>query len=75
MAKLLSKYKIELEKMGLTQLDVYRHSDHDEVRIKTADGDIVLVKLPSHREAMSIEEFKDYVVKEIKRIKESKKKK
>lgn len=75
MAKLLSKYKIELERMGLTQLDVYRYPAHDELRVKTADGDIILVKLPSHREAMSIEEFKDYVVKEIKRIKESKKKK
>ncbi len=75
MAKALSKYKVELERMGLTQLDVYRYPDHDEVRIKTPEGDVILVKLPSHREAMSVEEFKDHVAKELKRIKESKKKK
>ncbi|RLF07482.1 MAG: hypothetical protein DRJ60_02545 [Thermoprotei archaeon] len=75
MAKLLSKYRIELEKTGLTQLDVYRYPDHDEVRVKTPEGDVVLVKLPSHREAMSIEEFKEYVLKEVKSIKEPKKKK
>ncbi|MCS7139359.1 MAG: hypothetical protein N3F04_00985 [Candidatus Nezhaarchaeota archaeon] len=74
MAKLLSKYKVELEKTGLTQLDVYRYPDHDEVRVKTPDGDVLLVKLPSHREAMSIEEFRDYVLKEVKKIKEAKKK-
>jgi len=75
MAKLLSKYKIELEKTGLAQLDVYRYPDHDEVRVKTPEGDVVLVKLPSHREAMSIEEFKENVLKEIRNIKESKKRK
>lgn len=74
MAKLLSKYKVELEKTGLTQLDVYRYPDHDEVRVKTPDGDVLLVKLPSHREAMNIEEFRDYVLKEVKKIKEAKKK-
>lgn len=75
MAKVLSKYKVELERLGLTQLDVYRYPGHDEVRVKTADGDVVLVKLPSHREAMRLEEFKEYVMKEIKRIKETRKKK
>jgi hypothetical protein len=35
MAKVLSKYKVELERMGLTQLDVYRYPDHDEIRVKT----------------------------------------
>ncbi|MEM0083484.1 MAG: hypothetical protein QW102_03090 [Candidatus Nezhaarchaeales archaeon] len=75
MARVLSKYKIELEKLGLTQLDVYRYPGYDEVRVKTADGEVMLIKLPSHREAMSLEDFKEYVMKEVKRIKESKKKK
>jgi hypothetical protein len=75
MAKVLSKYKIELEKMGLAQLDVYRYPSHDELRVKTHEGDVVLIKLPSHREIMSVEEFKDYVAKELKKVKEAKKKK
>ncbi|MEM1624823.1 MAG: hypothetical protein QXR33_06805 [Candidatus Nezhaarchaeales archaeon] len=75
MAKMLSKYKIELEKLELTQLDVYRYPDHDEMRVKTVDGEVMLIKLPSHREAMSLEEFKEYVMKEVKRVKEVKKKK
>lgn len=74
MTKVLSKYKIELEKLGLTQLDVYRYSGYDEIRVKTADGEVVLIKLPSHREAMSLEEFKEHVMKEVKKIKETKKK-
>lgn len=75
MAKVLSKYKIELERLGLTQLDVYRYPGHDELRIKTADGDVILIKLPSHREAMSLEEFREHVMKEVKRIRETRKKK
>jgi len=74
MVKALSKYKAELERMGLTQLDVYRYPDHDEIRVKTLEGDVVLIKLPSHREAMSLEEFKDYITKELKKVKEAKKK-
>jgi len=74
MAKALSRYKVELERMGLMQLDVYRYPDHDEIRVKTHEGDVVLIKLPSHREAMSVEEFKDYVVKELKKVREAKKK-
>jgi len=74
MARVLSKYKAELERMGLTQLDVYRYPSHDEIRVKTLEGDVVLIKLPSHREAMSLEEFRDYVAKELKKVKESKKK-
>jgi len=74
MAKVLSKYKVELERMGLMQLDVYRYPDHDEIRVKTPEGNVVLIKLPSHREAMSIEEFKDYLAKELKKAKEAKKK-
>jgi len=74
MARVLSKYKIELEKLGLAQLDVYRYPGYDEVRVKTAD-EVILIKLPSHREAMSLEDFKEYVMKEVKRIKEAKKKK
>jgi len=73
MARALSKYKVELERMGLTQLDVYRYPSHDEIRVKTPEG-VVLIKLPSHREAMSLEEFRDYVAKELKKAKESKKK-
>ncbi|MCC6042538.1 MAG: hypothetical protein LM598_02785 [Candidatus Verstraetearchaeota archaeon] len=74
MAKVLSKYKVELERMGLTQLDVYRYPDHDEIRVKTPEGNVVLIKLPSHREAMSVEEFKDYLAKELRKAKEAKKK-
>jgi hypothetical protein len=74
MAKVLSKYKVELERMGLAQLDVYRYPDHDEVRVKTPEGDVVLIRLPSHREAMNMEEFKDYVAKELKKAREAKKK-
>ncbi len=74
MAKALSKYKVELERMGLTQLDVYRYPDHDEIRVKTHEGDVVLIKLPSHREAMNVEEFKDYMAKELKRARGAKKK-
>jgi len=74
MARVLSKYKVELERMGLTQLDVYRYPSHDEIRVKTPEGVVVLIKLPSHREAMSLEEFRDYVAKELKKAKESKKK-
>jgi len=75
MAKVLSKYKVELERTGLTQLDVYRYPDHDEIRVKTPEGDVVLIKLPSHREAMSLEEFKDYIMKELKKAREVKKRK
>jgi hypothetical protein len=74
MARVLSKYKVELERMGLAQLDVYRYPDHDEVRVKTPEGDVVLIRLPSHREAMNMEEFKDYVAKELKKAREAKKK-
>lgn len=74
MTKVLSKYKIELEKLGLIQLDVYRYPSYDEIRVKTADGEVVFIKLPSHREAMSLEEFKEHIMKEVKRIKEAKKK-
>jgi len=75
MAKLLSKYKVELEKAGYTQLDVYRYPDHDEVRVKTPEGEVYLVKLPSHREAMTVEEFRDYVIKQVKTMKEARKRK
>jgi len=75
MAKILTKYKVELERMGLTQLDVYRYPDRDEIRVKTSEGDVVLIKLPGHRESMSVEEFKDYVAKELRKAKESKKRK
>jgi len=63
----LSRYKIELERTGYEQLDVYRYPDHDEVRVKTPNGEVLLVKLPTHRESMSIEEFKEHVVKAAKK--------
>jgi hypothetical protein len=58
-------YRRALEKLKLRQLDVYRYKDHDELRVQTPDGKVVLVKLPRHREEMSVEEFIDYVRKAI----------
>ncbi|MEM2025837.1 MAG: hypothetical protein QXW94_06065 [Desulfurococcaceae archaeon] len=75
MAKMLSKYKLELEKAGLKQLDVYRYPGHEELRVRTADGSVVTIKLPSHREAMKLEEFREHVTNALTKAKESKKKK
>lgn len=57
----LTAYKRELEKMKLTQLDVYRMKSNDIIRVKTAKGEVKLIELPRHREEMTVEEFREYV--------------
>jgi len=52
-----TEYRRVLEKLKLKQLDVYRYKDHDEIRLLTPEGKVVLVKLPKHREEMTLEEF------------------
>ena len=59
-------YKRALEKLGLKQLDVYRFKDHDEIRVLTRDGKVVLIKLPKKRDEMSVDEFIDHVRKQLK---------
>lgn len=58
-------YKFALEKLKVKQLDVYRFKDHDELRLLTPDWRVVIVKLPKHREDMSVEEFIEHVKKAI----------
>ncbi len=58
-------YRKVLEKLGLRQLDVYRYKDHDEIRVLTRDGRVVLVKLPRRRDEMSLEEFEQHVRKAV----------
>ena len=58
-------YREALERLKLRQLDVYRFKDHDEIRVRTPDGRVVLVKLPKHREEMSVEEFVEHVKKQV----------
>jgi hypothetical protein len=52
-----TKYKRIIEGLKLKQLDVYRYKDHDEIRLLTPEGKVILVKLPRHREEMTLEEF------------------
>jgi hypothetical protein len=58
-------YREALAKLKLRQLDVYRFKDHDEIRVLTPDGRVVLIKLPKHREEMSIDEFTEHVRKAV----------
>ena len=58
-------YKSALEMLKVRQLDVYRFKDHDVLRLLTPDWRVVVVKLPKHREDMSVEEFIEYVKKAI----------
>lgn len=58
-------YKSALERLKVKQLDVYRFKDHDVLRLLTPDWRVVVVKLPKHREDMSVEEFIEYVKKAI----------
>ena len=59
-------YRRALEQLKLKQLDVYRYKDHDEIRLLTPDNRVVLVKLPKHREEMTVEEFIETIKKELK---------
>ncbi len=54
-------YREALAKLKLRQLDVYRFKDHDEIRVQAPDGRVLLIKLPKHREEMSIDEFVNHV--------------
>jgi len=65
MAKLLTKYKLALEKLGLKQLDVYRFKDKDIIRALTPNREVVVIELPRKREEMSIDEFIDHVKKHL----------
>ncbi|ALL01630.1 hypothetical protein Pyrde_1587 [Pyrodictium delaneyi] len=56
-------YRKALEQLKLKQLDVFRYKDHDEIRVLTPDRKIVLIKLPKHREEMTIDEFVEHVKK------------
>lgn len=63
------KYTIHkkiLERHKLKQLDVYRYPDHDEIRLKMANGRVVLVRLSKRREEYSPEEFEREVLNALK---------
>jgi hypothetical protein len=61
-----TKYRLVLEKLKLKQLDVYRYKDHDEIRVLTSEGKVLLIRLPKHREEMTLEEFESAVKAAIK---------
>jgi len=65
MAKLLTKYKLALEKLGLRQLDVYRFKDKDVIRVLTPSRKVTIIELPKRREEMNIDEFIEYVKKHL----------
>ncbi len=71
MAKVkLWKYSRVLEELGLEQLDVYRFKDHEELRVKSKDGgSVFIIKLPRHRETLSLDEFKKIVIESLKSLK------
>ncbi|GEM_PF-771421 len=73
--RIYTKYQMALEKLGYRQLDIYRYKDRDVLRIADRSGRIYLVGLPTHRESMEVEDFVNYVKKEITRQKEEEKKK
>ncbi|KSW11985.1 hypothetical protein CF15_04140 [Pyrodictium occultum] len=58
-------YRKALEQLKLRQLDVFRYKDHDEIRVLTPDNKVVLIKLPRHRDEMTVEEFMEYVRKSL----------
>ncbi len=63
-----SKYKEYfklLERLGLEQLDVYRHKDHDVVRLKTPEGKIILVELPGFREDLDLKKLEEVLTKKV----------
>ncbi len=63
-----TKYKDALEKMGLKQLDVYRYSDKEVVRVlRLSDGRVFVIELPKKRDEMSIDEFVKVVKEAISR--------
>ncbi|BES82013.1 hypothetical protein [Pyrodictium abyssi] len=58
-------YRKALEQLKLRQLDVFRYKGYDEIRVLTPDNKVVLIKLPKHREEMTIDEFIEHVKKSI----------
>ncbi len=58
-------YRRAVEELGLRQLDVYRYKDHDELRLLTPGGEVKLVKLPRRRDEMTVEEFKEFLRREL----------
>ncbi len=52
-----------LEKLGLEQLDVYRHKDHDTIRLRTLEGKVVLVELPGFREDLDLKKLEEILAK------------
>ncbi|NOZ89166.1 MAG: hypothetical protein GXO15_04490 [Crenarchaeota archaeon] len=58
-------YRRVVEELGLRQLDVYRYKDHDELRLLTPSGEVKLVKLPRRRDEMTVEEFREFLRREL----------
>ncbi len=52
-----------LEKLGLEQLDVYRHKDHDTLRLRTTEGKILLIELPGFREDLDLKKLEELLTK------------
>ena len=68
MPSIYVKYVKVLEQLGLEQLDVYRFKDHDEIRVRDKKTNkVYLVKLPKKREEMELDEFKEFVLKLLKK--------
>jgi len=68
MPSIYVKYVKVLEQLGLEQLDVYRFKDHDEIRVRDKKTNkVYLVKLPKKREEMELDEFKEFVLKSLKK--------
>ncbi|WP_168371260.1 hypothetical protein [Pyrodictium occultum] len=65
MSRKYTAYRKALEQLKLRQLDVFRYKDHDEIRVLTPDNKVVLIKLPRHRDEMTVEEFMEYVRKSL----------
>ncbi len=61
-------YRRVLEELKLRQIDVYRFRDHDEIRVLSGSN-VVLIKLPKHREEMTLDEFRSAVLTALKQQK------
>jgi len=58
-----TKYRDIIEKMGFRELDVYRYRDKDVIRIqRLTDGKVFVIELPKHRDEMTLDEFKNFIV-------------
>ena len=68
MPSIYVKYVKVLEQLGLEQLDVYRFKDHDEIRARDKKTNkVYLIKLPKKREEMELDEFKEFILKALKK--------